>query len=221
MKYSPSFWVKRPRSARLFGRFFVALEGDAAEAIALALFDRDEDVDALAGRGPKREWIDAAGVADLGGGLAGEGLEEAAILVGELHAADVLIELARVVGLGEEVLKNDGVRDADGLEVLHRGDEGAIGHGGVAGQRRYLPTLTVGPSLILKVRETAAGGMVFTSQRTVANWCPCSERSSLRTTTARVMLAGLYWLSTEMATLAFLKRSRTSGLRDGIEGRCS
>ena len=33
-----------------------------------------------------------------------------------------------------------------------------------------LPTLTVGPSLMMNVIATRAGGIVLTSVRTVANW---------------------------------------------------
>ena len=73
-----------------------------------------------------------------------------------------------------------------------------------------LPTFTVGPSLMLKVIATDAGGIVLTSGVIVANWCPCSASRSFSTTSARLILVGSYWLSTESRTFAFLKRSSTS-----------
>ncbi len=72
------------------------------------------------------------------------------------------------------------------------------------------PTFTVGPSLMLKFTCTEAGGMFLTSGLMVANWCPCSDRISLSTVAARMILAGSYWLSTERPTFSFLKRSSTS-----------
>ena len=72
------------------------------------------------------------------------------------------------------------------------------------------PTFTVGPSLTLKFTCTEAGGIVFTSVLMVANWCPCSDRMSLSTVSARLILVGSYWLSTDRETFSFLNRSRTS-----------
>ena len=76
--------------------------------------------------------------------------------------------------------------------------------------KAILPTFTVGPSLMWKVSATAAGGMVFTSVRMLANWWPCSPSISCNTTSARFTWVGSYWLSTESGTFSFLKRSSTS-----------
>ena len=42
-----------------------------------------------------------------------------------------------------------------------------------------LPTLTTGPSLMLKFTCTEAGGIVLTSVLMVANWWPCSASNCL------------------------------------------
>ena len=67
---------------------------------------------------------------------------------------------------------------------------------------------------MLKLTCTEAGGMVLTSVLMVANWWPCSASSSLITVSARLILAGSYWLSTVRPTFSFLKRSRTSETDD-------
>ncbi len=73
-----------------------------------------------------------------------------------------------------------------------------------------LPTFTVGPSLMLNVTATEAGGIVFTSSFTVANWCPCSASSAFSTVSARLMRVGSYWLSTVSPTFSFFSRSAIS-----------
>ena len=70
--------------------------------------------------------------------------------------------------------------------------------------------------LDVEVTCTEAGGMVFTSVLMVANWWPCSERMSLRTVSARLILVGSYWLSTERPTFSFLKRSSTSSCETAL-----
>ncbi len=60
-----------------------------------------------------------SGVVDLGFGVVDQHLEVAAVLVLGADAFGIFFKFGGVVGLGEEVFKKDGVRDADGLEVLH------------------------------------------------------------------------------------------------------
>ena len=91
------------------------------------LFNGDEHVDAFADGGVEGEGVEAEGVADLGLGLAGERLEVASVAVGQADALGVFIQLGGVEGAGEDVLKDDGVRDADGLQVLHGRAQGAVG----------------------------------------------------------------------------------------------
>src|ERR1700680_5198129 len=73
-----------------------------------------------------------------------------------------------------------------------------------------LPTLTLGPSFTTNVIPTAAGGICRTSDRMVANWCPCSESRPLIATSAFLMGVGSYWLSTDKPTFACLQRARQS-----------
>src|SRR3989449_4639924 len=73
------------------------------------------------------------------------------------------------------------------------------------------PTLTLGPSSILKTRMTALlEAMRSYCGLTLANWRPCSARSSFRTTSAFFIFVGSNWLSTLRPTLRSLKRSRMS-----------
>ena len=109
----------RAQSAGI-GDDLVVGEGDAAEPVALALFDRNQDVNALALGRTKGERVDAAGVAHVGLRLAGVGLGVAVLLVELADELGVLIELGGVEGAREDVLEEDGVRDADGLGEVHR-----------------------------------------------------------------------------------------------------
>ena len=102
------------------GDLLVAGEGDGAEAVAAALFNGHLNVDALALVGPEGEPVQSALVADLGLGLFDGGVRVALVAVGLAHALRILFELRGVVGLREEVLEDDGIGNADGLEVLHR-----------------------------------------------------------------------------------------------------
>ena len=66
-----------------------------------------------------------AGVVDFGLRILNENLEEAAVLVLVANALGVFFELGGVVGLGKNIFEEDGVRYADGLQVLHRGAQRA------------------------------------------------------------------------------------------------
>jgi hypothetical protein len=97
----------------------VASEGDGAQAVARALFDGHGDVDTLALVGAEGKEVQAAFVADLGLGLFHRSVGVAFVAIGEADALGVFFQLGGVEGLREEVLKDDGVRDADRLQVLH------------------------------------------------------------------------------------------------------
>ncbi len=59
--------------------------------------------------------------------------EVAVLLVEDLHTAFVFFQLAGIVGFSEQILKQDGIRDADGMHVFHRPDDVAIAKYGVPG----------------------------------------------------------------------------------------
>ena len=63
---------------------------------------------------------DAAGVADLGFGILYQDLEVALLLVSVTDALGIFGELGGVVSFGKQVLEEDGVRDADRPQILHR-----------------------------------------------------------------------------------------------------
>ena len=111
---------------------FVAFEGDAPKPVASAFLHRHQQVDALADGGVQDERVEAGGVADVGLGLFGERLEVPAVAIGLANALGVFVQLGGVEGAGEDVFQEDGVGDADRLEVLHRGAQGAIGNALVA-----------------------------------------------------------------------------------------
>ena len=60
-----------------------------------------------------------SGVVDFGFGVVDQHLEVAAVLVLGADAFGIFFKFGGVVGLGENVFQENGVRDADGLEVLH------------------------------------------------------------------------------------------------------
>ena len=101
LNQSPSFTAK-VRAQRLdVGDRLVAGEGDGAEAVARALFNGHEDVDALALVGTEGEPVQAAFVADLRLGLLDGGVVVALVAVGLAHALGVFLELGGVEGLRE------------------------------------------------------------------------------------------------------------------------
>jgi hypothetical protein len=113
---------------------FVAAKGDAAQSIALAFFNRNDDIDALTVRGMQGEGVDAAGIADVGLGLTGESFGVALVAVGLAHPVRIFVQLAGVEGTREDVLEDDGVGNADGLQVLHRRHQFTVGERMVAGE---------------------------------------------------------------------------------------
>ena len=64
----------------------------------------------------------AAGVAQRDRGVERLGHPVALLLISIAHPLFVFFELAFVEGLVEQVLEPDGMRDADGMSVLHRPD---------------------------------------------------------------------------------------------------
>jgi hypothetical protein len=73
------------------------------------------------------EPVEATGIADVGLGFAGLGHVVAAVVIDLLDEFGIFVEMAGVEGAGEEILKQDGVGDADGLGVVHRVAQGAVG----------------------------------------------------------------------------------------------
>ena len=98
----------------------VAGEGDGAQPVARALFDGHQDVDALALVGPEGEPVESALVANLRLGLFDRGVVIALVAVGLAHPLRVFLQLGGVEGLRKQILEDDRIRNADGLQVLHR-----------------------------------------------------------------------------------------------------
>ncbi len=120
LNQSPSLIAKVARRAFTLLMCCVAGKGDAAELVAGALFNRHQNIDALAAIGPEGEPVKAAFVANLGTGRFDGRVGVALVAVGQADALGVFVELGSVEGAGEQILENDGIRDADGLQVLHR-----------------------------------------------------------------------------------------------------
>ncbi len=113
---------------------FIAGERDATQPIASAFFDRQGDVDALALLGPEGQEREPALIPDMRGRLSDNRLEVAMILIGHPNPFGVLFQLAGVIGAGEEVLQEDGVRNADGTQVAHGIAQGTRVQVSVAGK---------------------------------------------------------------------------------------
>src|SRR5208283_1634425 len=103
-------------------------EGNGAEVVTLALLDGHGDIDGFPQPRLEPPHVEArvSSVVDLGFGVVDQHLEVATVLELGADAFGIFFEFGGVVGLGEEVLKEDGVRDADGLEVLHGRTERAV-----------------------------------------------------------------------------------------------
>jgi hypothetical protein len=100
----------------------VALEGDLAQPVHAAFFDRNGDIDGFSGsrlnQGNVRSLM--SGVANLGLGVAYVCFEIATILVLLAHALGIFIELGGVISPGEYVFEENGMRNADRPQILHR-----------------------------------------------------------------------------------------------------
>src|SRR5208282_2124864 len=107
---------------------FVVLEGDGAQAIARAFFDGHGDIDGFSQPALEPGNVEAfvSGVVDFGFGLVDQHFEVAAVLELSANALGIFFELGGVVGLGEEIFQKDGMRDADGLKVLHGRTQSAV-----------------------------------------------------------------------------------------------
>src|SRR5208283_2797043 len=103
-------------------------EGNGAEVVTLALLDGHGDIDGFPQPRLEPPHVEArvSSVVDLGFGVVDQHLEVATVLDLGADAFGIFFEFGGVVGLGEEVLKEDGVRDADGLEVLHGRTQRAV-----------------------------------------------------------------------------------------------
>ena len=120
MNQSPSLHRKGGAQCLHIGDGLVAGEGDRAQPVARALFNGHEDVDALALVGPEGEPVQPALVANLRLGLFDGGVVVALVAVGLAHPLGVLLQLGGVEGLRKQILEDDRIRNADGLQVLHR-----------------------------------------------------------------------------------------------------
>ena len=107
------------------GHCFVVLESDATQLVAIAFLDRHGDIDGFPGPVSNQRNVETlmTGVMNLSLGILTSDLEVAAVLVVIADPLGVFFEFGGVVGLGEQVFEEDRVRDADRLQVLHRGPQ--------------------------------------------------------------------------------------------------
>src|SRR5262249_48336437 len=103
-------------------------EGDAAQAISIAFLYRDREIDTFTAspEGPDSEAT--AGIANLSLWVLYYGFVVALGLIGVADTLCIFLKLGSVVGLGEEVLKNEGVRNTYGPQVSHGGAQLAAGN---------------------------------------------------------------------------------------------
>src|SRR5581483_2252574 len=97
----------------------IVLERDRTQRVAIAFFNWHGDIDRFALLANQRNADAAAGVVNLRLGILDQHLEIAAILVLRAHPFGVLVQFTSVVGLGKNVLKKNGMRNANKLQVLH------------------------------------------------------------------------------------------------------
>ena len=78
------------------------------------------------GCSPRDVEAGVSSVVDLGFGVVHQHLEVAAVLELGADPFGVFFQFGGVVGLGENVFQENGVRNADRLEVLHGRTQGAV-----------------------------------------------------------------------------------------------
>ncbi len=99
---------------------------DFVEAEEMAFFDGKRDIGAFAGLGVgEKRWLRLPpGVStQLHGLIENLDREIPFLLVSIADALFVFFQLAGVIGFIEEIFKPDGIRDTDGLQVLHRAND--------------------------------------------------------------------------------------------------
>ena len=106
----------------------VVLESDGTETVSIAFFDGHGDIDGLTRALLEERNVEPgmAGVVDIGFGIVHQHFEIAAVLVLGANTLYVFVELGGVIGLGKKAFQEDGVRDADRLQVLHSRNQSAI-----------------------------------------------------------------------------------------------
>src|SRR6202030_2435768 len=96
-----------------------ARESNAAQAVALPLFDRDTNIDALTLARPEGKEREPTFIADTRDGIGHPSPEIPAILQRAANPLGIFLELAGIVGAGEDVLQEDRVRNPDRPQVSH------------------------------------------------------------------------------------------------------
>ena len=121
VKDVPVFDLELGAEGARVGNRLVAGKRDLFQAVLIALFHRHGDVDGFASLFV--EWpIPRRGrIANLGLRIGDQRFEIALCLVVVADALGVFVQLGGVVGLGEQAFQENRVRNADGLQVLHRG----------------------------------------------------------------------------------------------------
>src|SRR5262249_35583609 len=105
----------------------LSAEGDAAKAISLAFLYGDREINAFAAATERPDAEATAGIVDLGLRILYDCFVVPLRLIGVADALRVLLKLGGIVGLGEQVLEDERVRDAYGPQIPHGGAQFAAG----------------------------------------------------------------------------------------------
>src|ERR1700683_2215230 len=148
---------QRTQRSRIGNRLIV-LEGDLAQTVLIPFFDGHRNINRLAGSRLQDRNVEAfmSGVVDLRLGIADPGFEVAAVLILGPHPLGVFFKLGGVVGLGEDILQEDGMRNANGLQVLHRRPQNSRLDGLIAFELNFAD-LDLGPFLDHKCDTDRSG----------------------------------------------------------------
>ena len=117
---------QRPQRGHVLNRF-VVLERNLAQPIFVTFLNRHGDVDRFA-RTVLHQWnVEAlvTRIVDFRLGIPYYDFEVAAVLVFRAHSFGIFFQFGRVVGLGENVLQENRVRNADRPQVFHRRPQSA------------------------------------------------------------------------------------------------
>ena len=131
------FGHSEQRSHQSFGRAeeFNAGEDDVVQVILAAFFQCDDNVGAGSELiGINQRDVKAFAARFVNGDVRVGHMrgEVTVFLIEHLHAALVFVEFAGIVGFGEQVLKQNGVRNTDRVQVLHRSSDDQIAEDRVA-----------------------------------------------------------------------------------------
>src|ERR1039458_3227128 len=104
------------------GNRFVVLERDLTQVVLVAFLDGHRNINGLAGSRLQQPNMDALmpGVVDFCLGIVHHDFEVAPVLVLGAHPLGVFSKLGGIVGLGKDILQENGMGNADRSQILHR-----------------------------------------------------------------------------------------------------